>query len=193
MFQIPSPPKKENLFSKIIEKNNIKNLLINHSNITKIENETLLNTFDNKKQIIKKQVSPNKYISNELFLKIKEKEKINKIVNEINFYNYYYDNKKEICTLYSILLMQIKTKLLVNNGSFSLEEIASNLLESNNFINKYIKSIESMKKTIIFISYLFKNFISIKYSSLIGEVVVIENKNYEIPNIENIKMLIEKD
>ena len=52
--------------------------------------------------------------------------------------------------LYSCILTNIKTKLLINKNKYiKLTELSENLINGSNFINKYINNIENMNKVII--------------------------------------------
>ena len=180
LFEIPQPPNKVSVFENVIMKNDLKNQIMkdalslikkdsNNSNMTKINTTAAT-------------VNINKYVSKSFLEKIRAKEKANSIVNEIQNYNSYVNNKKDYNLIYKEVLMQMKTILLVNNKSKEIGEFAEMLLNGNKIIKDAFYDKEKMEEIIGKVSEKFKDFISIKNHSFLGRIVVLENDDFCIPN-----------
>ena len=180
LFEIPQPPNKVSVFENVIMKNDLKNQIMkdalslikkesNNSNVTKINTTA-------------SSVNVNKYVSKSFLEKIRAKEKANSIVNEIQNYNSYVNNKKDYNLIYKEVLMQMKTILLVNNKSKEIGEFAEMLLNGNKIIKDAFYDKEKMEEIIGKVSEKFKDFISIKNHSFLGRIVVLENDDFCIPN-----------
>ena len=202
-FKIPEPPININCFEQFINKNDLKGQLYTEFNI--INNESINNRDSEKIETKQKENDPiitgkitdnnksnvNKYLSNAFIEKIKAKEKCNKIINNIQTFIHEHNEQKDVALMVSYVLTQIKIKLLMNNNSsIKINDLSENLINCNSLIKKYINSIETMNSFIEYLSAKFTNFISVKNNSLLGPVVVLNNKNYNIPDINDIKKII---
>ena len=81
------------------------------------------------------------------------------------------------CALYNIKLI-----LLVNSKTFTLDEFAFALLKSSVFLNDTFEYEYKMKNFIVRLNKYFNDLYRIEYNHLIGYVVVLNNKNYVIPD-----------
>ena len=182
VFEIPLPPSKCSVFQDTIMKNDIKNeimkdalSMINKSNeeINSSQNLNLKN----------KSVTPmkNKYVSQKFLDKIRAKEKANNIINEINNYNQYHNSKKDMSSIYREILVQMKTKLLLNKKSMELRSISESVFNSSTSIKDAVNDEEKMADIISKLCEQYKEFIALKKHSSLGKVVVLEDSNFEIP------------
>ena len=185
VFEIPLPPSKCSVFQDTIMKNDIKNEIMKDalSMINKSNEE--INTSQNL-NLKNKNVTPikNKYVSQKFLEKIRAKEKANNIINEINNYNQYHNNKKDMSSIYREILIQMKTKLLLNKKSMELRNISESVFNSSSLIKDAVNDEENMADIISKLCEKYKEFIALKKHSSLGKVVVLENSNFEIP--ENI-------
>ena len=188
LFEIPLPPSKSSVFQETIMKNDIKNEIMKDalSMINKPNNEDKasqnLNLNNNN------NITPpkNKYVSQKFLEKIRAKEKANNIIKEINNYNQYHNSKKDMSAIYKEILIQMKTKLILNKKSMELKNISESVLNSSSTIKESIIDEENMAEIICKLCEKYKEFISLKKHSSLGRVVVLENANYSIP--ENISL-----
>jgi hypothetical protein len=188
LFEIPLPPSKSSVFQETIMKNDIRNEIMKDalSMINKPNNEDKasqnLNLNNNN------NITPpkNKYVSQKFLEKIRAKEKANNIIKEINNYNQYHNSKKDMSAIYKEILIQIKTKLILNKKSMELKNISESVLNSSSTIKESIIDEENMAEIICKLCEKYKEFISLKKHSSLGRVVVLENANYSIP--ENISL-----
>ena len=182
VFEIPLPPSKCSVFQDTIMKNDIKNeimkdalSMINKSNeeINSSQNLNLKN----------KSVTPmkNKYVSQKFLDKIRAKEKANNIINEINNYNHYHNSKKDVSSIYREILVQMKTKLLLNKKSMELRSISESVFNSSASIKDAVNDEEKMADIISKLCEKYKEFIALKKHSSLGKVVVLEDSHFEIP------------
>ena len=188
LFEIPLPPSKSSVFQETIMKNDIRNEIMKDalSMINKPNNEDKasqnLNLNNNN------NITPpkNKYVSQKFLEKIRAKEKANNIIKEINNYNQYHNSKKDMSAIYKEILIQMKTKLILNKKSMELKNISESVLNSSSTIKESIIDEENMAEIICKLCEKYKEFISLKKHSSLGRVVVLENTNYSIP--ENISL-----
>lgn len=188
LFEIPLPPSKSSVFQETIMKNDIRNEIMKDalSMINKPNNEDKasqnLNLNNNN------NITPpkNKYVSQKFLEKIRAKEKANNIIKEINNYNQYHNSKKDMSAIYKEILIQMKTKLILNKKSMELKNISESVLNSSSTIKESIIDEENMAEIICKLCEKYKEFISLKKHSSLGRVVVLENANYSIP--ENISL-----
>ena len=165
--------------------------------------ETKIQIFDNMNIIMKEAIertlkqdellkssTKNKYVSKEFLDKIKRKEEINEIKKELFEIQKYKNNQLDISIFYVELLTQIKTILLCNKNSMSLINFGNALLKSSSKINNTINSLEQLINIIIELSKLFPDLFTIEKNSLLGKVVVLHNRFFEIPNKEKIKSIL---
>ena len=190
LFEIPLPPMATSVFQSTIMKNDIKNEIMkdalsminiintNNNNITH-SNEKNNKAYNDSKSENKK--NNNKYVSQSFLNKLRAKEKANSIINEIQNYSMYHNNLKDMNNIYREVLMQMKTLLMVNKNNHKLNEISELLLNSNKSIKECFVDVEKMGNIIIKLCKKFKGFISVKNHSLLGPVVVLENKDFVIP------------
>lgn len=189
LFEIPLPPSKSSVFQETIMKNDIRNEIMKDalSMINKPNNEDKasqnLNLNNNNNNITPPK---NKYVSQKFLEKIRAKEKANNIIKEINNYNQYHNSKKDMSAIYKEILIQMKTKLILNKKSMELKNISESVLNSSSTIKESIIDEENMAEIICKLCEKYKEFISLKKHSSLGRVVVLENANYSIP--ENISL-----
>ena len=189
LFEIPLPPSKSSVFQETIMKNDIRNEIMKDalSMINKPNNEEKasqnLNLNNNNNNITPPK---NKYVSQKFLEKIRAKEKANNIIKEINNYNQYHNSKKDMSAIYKEILIQMKTKLILNKKSMELKNISESVLNSSSTIKESIIDEENMAEIICKLCEKYKEFISLKKHSSLGCVVVLENANYSIP--ENISL-----
>ena len=189
LFEIPLPPSKSSVFQETIMKNDIRNEIMKDalSMINKPNNEDKasqnLNLNNNNNNITPPK---NKYVSQKFLEKIRAKEKANNIIKEINNYNQYHNSKKDMSAIYKEILIQMKTKLILNKKSMELKNISESVLNSSSSIKESIIDEENMAEIICKLCEKYKEFISLKKHSSLGRVVVLENANYSIP--ENISL-----
>ena len=189
LFEIPLPPNKSSVFQDTIMKNDIKNeimkdalSMINKSNdeVNESQNLNLKNKNIN--------TTKNKYVSQQFLEKIRAKEKANNIIKEINNYNQYHNSKKDMNEIYKEILIQMKTKLLLNKKSMELRNISESVLNSSPMIKECVNDDEKLAEIICKLCEKYKEYISLKIHSSLGKVVVLEDSNFEIPekvNFEN--------
>ena len=177
------------MFQETIMKNDIRNEIMKDalSMINKPNNEDKasqnLNLNNNNNNITPPK---NKYVSQKFLEKIRAKEKANNIIKEINNYNQYHNSKKDMSAIYKEILIQMKTKLILNKKSMELKNISESVLNSSSSIKESIIDEENMAEIICKLCEKYKEFISLKKHSSLGRVVVLENANYSIP--ENISL-----
>ena len=189
LFEIPLPPNKCSVFQQTIMKNDIKNEImkdaismintINKEEKNKSQNLNLnLNNQNNKNEAPKK----NKYVSNKFLEKIRAKEKANNIINEISNYSLFHNSFKDKNLIYKEIMVQIKTILIVNKKSMELNKISEAVLNSSQLIKDTVVDKDKMDDLISMLCGKFSDFISLKNHSLLGQIVVLENSNYKIPD-----------
>mgnify|MGYP002625091779 CR=1 FL=1 len=174
------PPPKIKLPNYEVE---IQNMNIKNS-ILKDAIEKTLN--DNSKIKIKNK---NKYVSNEFLNKLKRKEEIKQITDEMNEIERNKQNKIDICNFYVEVLIQIKTILFVNKNSLTLTKFSDALLNSSPLIKNTVDSIEHLGRIVIELSKLFHDLFTIEHNSLLGNVVVPHNRQFKIPSNLEIEKL----
>ena len=115
IMEFPPPKEEISVYEKEIKDINKHNFIMR---------EVIEKTLKDKDMSIKKP--KNKYISQEFYNKIKRKEEVKNITNELSEYQSNRDNKNDICNFYVNMLVQIKTILLVNKQSLTLNTINFN-------------------------------------------------------------------
>ena len=179
VFEIPQPPNKISVFENIIVKNDLKNQILKDAlSLIKKDNENSNLSNNNTAS----SINVSKYVSKSFLEKIRAKEKANAVINEIQNYNSYFNNKKDYNSIYKEVLMQMKTILLVNNKSQKIGNLAEMLVNSSKIIKETFHDKEKMEEIIEKISEKFKEFISVKKHSFLGRIVVLENDEFCIPN-----------
>ena len=183
LFEIPMPPNKCSVFQETIMKNDIKNEILKDalSMINKSNEE--INKSQNLNSNNKNNITPikNKYVSQKFLEKIRAKERANNIINEINDYSQYHNSKKDMNEIYREILIQMKTKLLLNKKSMELRSISESVLNSSNLIKDAVNDEEKMSEIICKLCEKYKEFIAVKKHSSLGRLVVLEKSNFEIP------------
>ena len=183
LFEIPMPPNKCSVFQETIMKNDIKNEILKDalSMINKSNEE--INKSQNLNSNNKNNITPikNKYVSQKFLEKIRAKERANNIINEINDYSQYHNSKKDMNEIYREILVQMKTKLLLNKKSMELRSISESVLNSSNLIKDAVNDEEKMSEIICKLCEKYKEFIAVKKHSSLGRLVVLEKSNFEIP------------
>ena len=172
-FEIPDPPENKSIFEQTINNNNIKkqkNLINNQEKNDIIKNDK------------NKKPSGNKFVSEELLKKIRAKEQENKIINEINNYNYYHNLQNDKNKVIKYLLLQIKTLLMTHNKSMELNELSELILDSNIMFKDFFENKQNLNQEIIKFCQNNSDFIKINKHSTLGLIVVLENNGYLIPD-----------
>ena len=187
LFEIPLPPNKSSVFQDTIMKNDIKNeimkdalSMINKSN-DEINASQNLNLKNNNITPIK-----NKYVSQKFLEKIRAKEKANNIINEISKYNQFHNSKKDMNVIYKEILIQMKTKLLINKKSMELRSMTESVFNSSSIIKDGVNDEDNLAEIICKLCEKYKEFIACKKHSSLGKVIVLENSNFVIP--ENVSI-----
>ena len=183
LFEIPQPPNKISVFENTIMKNDLKNQIMKDalSLIKKDSNNSSISKSNTASSSVN-GINMNKYVSKSFLEKIRAKEKANAIVNEIQNYNSYINNKKDYNSIYKEVLMQMKTILLVNDKRQKIGILSELLLNSSKLIKDTFNDKEKMEEIIEKISEKFKEFISIKNHSFLGRIVVLKNDDFDIPS-----------
>jgi hypothetical protein len=172
-FEIPDPPENKSIFEQTINNNDIK------KQINLINNQKKNDIIKNDKN---KKPSGNKFISEELLKKIRAKEQENKIINEINNYNYYHNLQNDKNKVIKYLLLQIKTLLMTHNKSMELNELSELILDSNIMFKDFFENKQNLNQEIIKLCQNNSDFIKINKHSTLGLIVVLENNGYLIPD-----------
>jgi len=172
-FEIPDPPENKSIFEQTINNNDIK------KQINLINNQEKNDIIKNDKN---KKPSGNKFISEELLKKIRAKEQENKIINEINNYNYYHNLQNDKNKVIKYLLLQIKTLLMTHNKSMELNELSELILDSNIMFKDFFENKQNLNQEIIKFCQKNSDFIKINKHSTLGLIVVLENNGYLIPD-----------
>ena len=172
-FEIPDPPENKSIFEQTINNNDIK------KQINLINNQEKNDIIKNDKN---KKPSGNKFVSEELLKKIRAKEQENKIINEINNYNYYHNLQNDKNKVIKYLLLQIKTLLMTHNKSMELNELSELILDSNIMFKDFFENKQNLNQEIIKFCQNNSDFIKINKHSTLGLIVVLENNGYLIPD-----------
>ena len=172
-FEIPDPPENKSIFEQTINNNDIK------KQINLINNQEKNDIIKNDKN---KKPSGNKFVSEELLKKIRAKEQENKIINEINNYNYYHNLQNDKNKVIKYLLLQIKTLLMTHNKSMELNELSELILDSNIMFKDFFENKQNLNQEIIKLCQNNSDFIKINKHSTLGLIVVLENNGYLIPD-----------
>jgi len=179
LFEIPPPPEYISSFESVIAKNDLKNELIKYGltnlkeNLSKRKNQTTVK--------LSKNNYYNKYVSQCFLEKIRVKQEANDMLNKIQNYNLYYNSQNDMSKIYKEILLQLKTLLLVNKNIHKLKDVADLVLDSSRLIKDSIKESGKMMEIIKKLGKKYREFFKIINHSSLGPVVVLVNKNYEIP------------
>ena len=170
-YDLPQPPNSNSIFESIIEKNDLKKEIMNNHDIN-ILNETNNET---------KNIKGNKYVSQIFLNKLRAKERANSVINEIQNYNIYHNSLKDMSKIYKEILIQTKTVLLTNKNIHKLKDVAEMVLNSNNLIKDNLNEIGKVMNAIKKICNKYNEIINVINHSYLGPVVVLVNKDAEIP------------
>ena len=187
LFEIPLPPNKSSVFQDTVMKNDIKSEIMKDA-LSMINKSNEENNSSKDSDLTNKNVTPikNKYVSQKFLEKIRAKEKANNIIKEINNYNQYYDSKKDMNVVYKEILIQMKTKLLINKKSMELRNITESVFNSSSLIKDGVNDEGKLSEIICKLCEKYKEFIALKNHSTLGKVVVLEDTNFNIPDKINI-------
>jgi hypothetical protein len=187
MFEIPEPPMCTSVFENIINKNDIKtqvmkygNDILNNINNNNKNKRQRNNRFDRNYKNNNNNKTVVKYVSEKFLNKLRMKEELNDIINEIQNYNLYHNTLKDMQNIYREILIQIKTILLSNKSVMKIKILAEMILNSNKTIKNNINTIRKMEDIIKKLNNVCK-FFDIKNHSHLGLVVVLIDKNAKIP------------
>ena len=171
-FEIPDPPESKSIFEQTINNNDIKKQL------TLIKSQEKNDIIQSNKS---RQSPANKFVSQELLQRIREKEREKKIIKEINDYNYYHNLQSDKNKVIKYMLLQIKTLLMTHNKSMELNELSELILNSNIMFKDYFENKQKLNQEIIKFCQNNIDFIKINKHSTLGYIVVLENSEYVIP------------
>ena len=172
-FEIPDPPESKSIFEQTINNNDIKKQL------TLIKRQEKNDIIQSNKS---RQSPANKFVSQELLQRIREKEREKKIIKEINDYNYYHNLQSDKNKVIKYMLLQIKTLLMTHNKSMELNELSELILNSNIMFKDYFENKQKLNQEIIKFCQNNDDFIKINKHSTLGFIVVLENSDYVIPD-----------
>ena len=172
-FEIPDPPESKSIFEQTINNNDIKKQL------TLIKSQEKNDIIQSNKS---RQSPANKFVSQELLQRIREKEREKKIIKEINDYNYYHNLQSDKNKVIKYMLLQIKTLLMTHNKSLELNELSELILNSNIMFKDYFENKQKLNQEIIKFCQNNDDFIKINKHSTLGFIVVLENSDYVIPD-----------
>ena len=172
-FEIPDPPESKSIFEQTINNNDIKKQL------TLIKSQEKNDIVQSNKN---RQSPGNKFVSQELLQRIREKEREKKIIKEINDYNYYHNLQSDKNKVIKYMLLQIKTLLMTHNKSMELNELSELILNSNVMFKDYFENKQKLREEIIKFCQKNYDFIKINKHSTLGFIVVLENNDYVIPD-----------
>ena len=172
-FEIPDPPESKSIFEQTINNNDIKKQL------TLIKSQEKNDIIHSNKS---RQSPANKFVSQELLQRIREKEREKKIIKEINDYNYYHNLQSDKNKVIKYMLLQIKTLLMTHNKSMELNELSELILNSNIMFKDYFENKQKLNQEIIKFCQNNDDFIKINKHSTLGFIVVLENSDYVIPD-----------
>ena len=185
-FNIQEKPQHSQVFQKSIIENDIK------SDIMKNAMDLVYNEKDISKEELAKMDAQSKalskFVSKDFIEKLKLKERVNKISNEINDYNYAIHSKKDNQKLYKEILTSLKTLLVLNENKVTgneLSEMVSNLRNSSSMIRNSFTDSE-LATTIKKLAENYPNLLKVKMSSALGKYVVVMDVNTQIPDIINL-------
>jgi len=170
-FEIPDPPESKSIFEQTINNNDIKKQL------TLIKSQEKNDIIQSNKS---RQSPANKFVSQELLQRIREKEREKKIIKEINDYNYYHNLQSDKNKVIKYMLLQIKTLLMTHNKSMELNELSELILNSNIMFKDYFENKQKLNQEIIKFCQNNTDFIKINKHSTLGFIVVLENSEYII-------------
>ena len=76
---------------------------------------------------------------------------------------------------------------------FILKHFANTLLNSSEIITNTIHSVDHLANILVELSKIYSELFTIEKNSVIGKVVVLHNKNFQIPNKEDIYNILYKN
>ena len=88
--------------------------------------------------------------------------------------------------VYKEILIQMKTKLLINKKSMELRNITESVFNSSSLIKDGVNDEGKLSEIICKLCEKYKEFIALKNHSTLGKVVVLEDSNFNIPDKINI-------
>ena len=153
----------------------------NHNFILKNALEKTLNQNDR----INNKID-NKYVSNNFINKLKRKIEIKEVNDYLKEIERQKQNKNDISKFYIEMLKQIKIILLSNHNSLSLNDFANILLNSSSLIKDTIGSISHLTNILFELSKIYLDLFTIETNRIIGKVVVLHNKQFQIPKEQEI-------
>ena len=143
-------------------------------------NEQDINTI-NETNNENKGIKGNKYVSQLFLNKLRAKERANSVINEIQNYNIYHNSLKDMSKIYKEILIQTKTVLLTNKNVHKLKDVAELVLNSNQLIKDNFNEIGKLMNAIKKLCSKYNEIINVINHSYLGPVVVLVNKDIEIP------------
>ena len=193
LYNLPPPPTPTSPFENTIMKNDLKKDIMNEEitmtdNTTNIENkekEENKNEKEENKNEKKENsitnVTNNKYVSQNFLNKLRAKERANSVINEIQNYNLYHNSLKDMNKIYKEIILQTKTLLLTNKNIHKLKDVAEMVLNSSKIIKDNFSDSGKVMNTIKKICNKYNEIINVINHSFLGPVVVLVNKDKEIP------------
>ena len=190
LYNLPPPPIPASPFQNTIIKNDLKKDIMNEEitmtdNNTNIENEENKNERNENKNEKKENnitnITNNKYVSQNFLNKLRAKERANSVINEIQNYNLYHNSLKDMNKIYKEIIIQTKTLLLTNKNIHKLKDVAEMVLNSSKIIKDNFSDSGKVMHTIKKICNKFNEIINVINHSFLGPVVVLVNKDKEIP------------
>ena len=88
--------------------------------------------------------------------------------------------------VYKEILIQMKTKLLINKKSMELKSMTESVFNSSSIIKDGVNDEDNLAEIICKLCEKYKEFIACKKHSSLGKVIVLENSNFVIP--ENVSI-----
>ena len=170
-YDLPPPPNPNSIFETTIEKNDLKKEIMNDQDINILSNSNNEN----------KSIKGNKYVSQIFLNKLRAKERANSVINEIQNYNIYHNSLKDMSKIYKEILIQTKTVLLTNKNVHKLKDVAELVLNSTKLIKDNFNEIGKLMDIIKKLCSKYNEIINVINHSYLGPVVVLVNKDAEIP------------
>ena len=82
--------------------------------------------------------------------------------------------------------------MIFNKKTLTLNEFCYSILNSSKKFKEIILNEDKMRNVAILLSFKFKGFYAIRYNSLVGYVIILTDKNYNIPTVKEIEEIIFK-
>ena len=77
--------------------------------------------------------------------------------------------------------------MIFNKKTLTLNDFCFLILNSRNKFRERILNEDRMRNIVIYLSIKFKDFFAIRFNSIVGYVIVLVDKYYNIPSIDEIK------